>query len=706
MAHIDAGKTTTTERILYLTGVTFKIGEVHDGEATMDYMPQERERGITIMAAATTCFWRGGYRKLPLHRINIIDTPGHVDFTAEVERSLRVLDGACAVFDGVAGVEPQSETVWRQADRYDIPRIAYVNKMDRMGANFERCLDEMKEKLGATPVPLFLPVGEYTDFDGVIDLIRMKFYKFARDKENFDYKELDIPENMLEKSQLYRNLILETAAQTSEELLDEFLSQGTLSEDQIRKSLRNLTLSNKIVPVACGSSLKNKNIQGVLDMILDYLPSPCEANKICLKSEETEQEKNDVPLSDSVYSTKKLIEKQLVYDTEDFSLPFAALVFKITSDSQLGTQAYIRIYRGSISAGDYVYNPRTMKSERVQKLLFMHSNNRTQIKTAHAGDIVSLVGAKAITGDTLCSEKDPIVLETINFPEPVISLHVDVMDKADEDRLGPVLSKYAKEDPSFTTHINRETGQTIISGMGELHLDIVVDRIKREHKLELKTGPPQVAFKETFITEVYSEGKYIKQTGGRGQYGHVKLHIKPLEEGSGFQFANNVTCGTIPKEYIPAVEEGAKQQLNTGLLANYPVTDVLVTLLEGTYHEVDSSEFAFRMATAQGIREGAKVAGIKLIEPIMKVNIVCPNKNFGDVVADIARRRGHVKNSSDGYGGVKELTVEAPLKEMTGYMTKLRSISQGRGFFTMEMSHYNPVPKSIQDKLLGVTPTE
>ncbi|XP_954449.1 translation elongation factor G (EF-G), putative [Theileria annulata] len=718
MAHIDAGKTTTTERILYLTGVTYKLGEVHDGEAVMDYMPQERERGITITSAATTCYWRGGYRKIPLHRINIIDTPGHVDFTLEVERSLRVLDGGIVVFDGVAGVETQSETVWRQADKFKvltectIPRIAYVNKMDRIGSDFNKCLEEMKEKLGAFPIPLFTPVGNYTDFQGVIDIIRGKFYKFKNEKMSFEYEELEIPDDQMDEYKKYRDLLMETVAQQSDELLEKYISEEPLTESEVRSTLRSLTLSNTVIPVACGSSLRNKNIQGnfiffktnlgILDMVLDFLPSPCETNKLFLDSIKSDEKKeSEEETGKNEQETETDVNKYVNFDTSDFTLPLACLVFKLSFDAQVGNQSFVRIYRGSIKAGDYVYNPRTKRSQRVQKILFMHSNERKQIKEAHAGDIVSLVGVKAITGDTLCCEKNPIVLESIDFPEPVISLSVDIVNAEDDVRIQPVLSRYAEEDPSFRVHRNSETGETLISGMGELHLDVMVDRIRREQNLELKTGDPQVAFKETFVKEVVSEGKFIKQTGGKGQYGHVNLQVVPLEQGSGVQFESKITCGAIPKEFIPYVEEGIRDEFNTGLFANYPVTDVLVILTNGSFHEVDSSEFAFKMASSRGIKEAARLSGMKLLEPIMKVSIICPTVNFGEIISDLSKRRGRITKTKEGYGTVKEIEAEAPLKEMTGYMTKLRKMSQGRGFYTMEMSHYSPVPKEIQDQIIA-----
>eukprot|EP00375_Theileria_parva_P003124 XP_765805.1 translation elongation factor G 2 [Theileria parva strain Muguga] len=696
MAHIDAGKTTTTERILYLTGVTYKLGEVHDGEAVMDYMPQERERGITITSAATTCFWRGGYRKIPLHRINIIDTPGHVDFTLEVERSLRVLDGGIVVFDGVAGVETQSETVWRQADKFKIPRIAYVNKMDRIGSNFEKCLDEMKEKLGAFPIPVFIPVGNYTDFQGVIDIVRSKFYKFKDEKKNFEYEELEVPKDQMDEYNKYRDLLVETVAQESDELLEKFISEEPITEIEIRRTLRSLTLSNTVIPVAC-----------ILDMVLDFLPSPCETNKLFLNTvKSNEKDESEVETGNNEENTELDINQNVNFDVTDFTLPLAALVFKLSFDQQVGNQTFIRIYRGSIKTGDYVYNPRTKKSQRVQKILFMHSNERKLIKEAHAGDIVSLVGIKAITGDTLCCEKNPIVLESIDFPEPVISLSIDIVNPQDEPRIQQILDRYAEEDPSFKVHRNYETGETLISGMGELHLDVMVDRIKREQNLPLKVGSPQVAFKETFIKEVVSEGKFIKQTGGKGQYGHVNLQVVPLEQGSGVKFESKIIGGAIPKEFIPRIEDAIRDELNTGLFANYPVTDVLIVLTDGSYHEVDSSEFAFRMASSRGIKEAARLSGMKLLEPIMKVSITCPTDNFGEVVCDLSRRRGRVTNTKQGYGTVKEIEGEAPLREMTGYMTTLRKISQGRGFYTMEMSHYSPVPRDIQDQIVASKQTK
>ncbi|ORM39746.1 Elongation factor G [Babesia sp. Xinjiang] len=700
IAHIDAGKTTTTERVLYLTGVSFKIGEVHDGEAIMDYMPQERERGITITAAATTCFWKGGYRKVPQHRINIIDTPGHVDFTVEVERSLRVLDGAAAVFDGVAGVEPQSETVWRQANNYSIPRIAYVNKMDRPGASFEKCIEEMEQKLGTTPVPVFIPVGAASTFQGVIDVIQKKFYKFDKEKDSFDYTEAPVPENMQDELQHYRVHMLENAAQASEELLEQYLANGDLSDDQIRTGLRIMTLANRIAPVTAGSSLKNKNVQGFLDMVVDYLPSPCEANKMSVHTKEDESD--DTSPSESKPSVRKFNETQLTFDTMNFDLPLAALVFKISHDTQIGTQAYIRVYRGKVSVGDVVYNPRTKKANKVQKLLFIHSNERKHLKTAHAGDIVSLVGVKdVITGDTLCNEKDQVLLESMEFPDPVISLKVEPVDGNELERMCDVFRKFMKEDPAFRMHMKPETQETIISGMGELHLDIIVDRMRREYNLPVNTGSPQVEFKETFVQPAHAEGRYVRQSGGRGQYGHVKIYIEPLEQGSGVQFQNSITCGAIPQEFIPAVEKGARQQLMEGLLAHYPVTDVRVTLLDGTFHIVDSSEFAFHTATTMAVRDAAREGGIKLLEPIMKVNVVCPLANFNTVRGDLLRRRGQVQTIRDGFGGVKEITATVPLQEMKGYITELRSMSQGRGFYTMEMSHYHSVPPVVQEKIVS-----
>ncbi|GFE53677.1 elongation factor G [Babesia ovis] len=706
IAHIDAGKTTTTERVLYLTGVSFKIGEVHDGEAIMDYMPQERERGITITAAATTCFWKGGYRKFPQHRINIIDTPGHVDFTVEVERSLRVLDGAAAVFDGVAGVEPQSETVWRQANKYGIPRIAYVNKMDRPGASFEKCIEEMEEKLGITPVPVFIPVGAAATFQGVIDVIRRKLYRFDRERDSFDYTEEPVPPEMEDELQHYRVQVLDNAAQASEELLEQYIANGDLTEDQIRSGLRTMTLACRIAPVSAGSSLKNKNVQGFLDMIVDYLPSPCESNKMYVHTKKSENEGEgqvDVSSSSETTPTKsESKETQLTFDTNDFNLPLAALVFKISHDSQIGTQAYVRVYRGQVSVGDVVYNPRTKKSNKVQKLLFIHSNERKHLKTAHAGDIVSLVGVKdAITGDTLCNEDDELLLESMEFPDPVISLKVEPSDSNDLERMCDVFRKFMKEDPAFRMTMKHETQETIISGMGELHLDIIVDRMKREYNLPVKTGSPQVEFKETFMKPVHAEGRYVRQSGGRGQYGHVKLYIEPLEQGSGVEFKNSITCGAIPHEFIPAVEKGARQQFEEGLLAHYPVTDVRVTLLDGTFHIVDSSEFAFHTATTMAVRDAGREAGIKLLEPIMKVNVVCPSANLNTVRGDLLRRRGQVHTIRDGFGGVKEIYATVPLQEMKGYITELRSMSQGRGFYTMEMSHYHPVPPLVQDKIVS-----
>ncbi len=678
MAHIDAGKTTTTERILFYTGVSHKIGEVHDGAATMDWMEQEQERGITITSAATTCFWSGMDQQFPQHRINIIDTPGHVDFTIEVERSLRVLDGACAVFCAVGGVEPQSETVWRQANKYGVPRIAFVNKMDRAGANFLRVVEQMKERLGASPVPVQLPIGAEDEFQGVVDLIRMKAIYWNEEDRGTTYELKDIPEDMVAQCEEYREQMVEAAAEANEELMDKYLNEGELSEEEIKQGLRIRTLSNEIVPALCGSAFKNKGVQAMLDAVIEYLPSPIDIPAIKGELEDgSEAERH--PSDDE---------------------PFAALAFKIATDPFVGTLTFIRVYSGVLTSGDTVYNPVKGKKERVGRLLQMHANHRDEIKEVRAGDIAACVGLKDVTtGDTLCDQNNVITLERMEFPEPVISVAVEPKTKADQEKMGIALQKLAQEDPSFRVHTDEESGQTIISGMGELHLDIIVDRMKREFKVEANVGAPQVAYRETIRKTVEAEGKFVRQTGGRGQYGHVWLRLEPLPEGGGFEFENAIVGGVVPREYIPAVEKGVVEQMENGVLAGYPVVDVKVTLFDGSYHDVDSSEMAFKIAGSMGFKEGALKADPVLLEPIMKVEVVTPEEYMGDVMGDLNRRRGIVQGMEDGPAG-KIIRAEVPLAEMFGYATDLRSATQGRANYAMEFEKYAEAPANIAEAVI------
>jgi elongation factor G len=679
MAHIDAGKTTTTERILYYTGVSHKIGEVHDGAATMDWMAQEQERGITITSATTTCFWSGMGKDFPEHRINIIDTPGHVDFTIEVERSLRVLDGACAVFCAVGGVEPQSETVWRQANKYHVPRIAFVNKMDRSGANFLRVIEQIKTRLGSCPVPVQLPIGAEDTFKGVVDLVKMKAIYWDDANMGVAFEEQDIPADMKEVALEWRERMMEAAAEANDELMEKYLEEGELSSQEIKQGIRQLTLANQIVPALCGSAFKNKGVQGMLDAIIEYLPAPTEvmAIKGLLADEITEV--------DCVAS-----------DNESFS----ALAFKIAIDPFVGTLTFFRVYSGILNSGDTVFNPIKGKKERIGRIVQMHANSREEIKEVRAGDIAAAIGLKyATTGDTLCSLDKTIILERMDFPEPVISVAVEPKTKADQDKMSVALAKLAQEDPSFRVNTDPESGQTIISGMGELHLDIIVDRMKREFSVDANVGAPQVAYRETIRTTVEQEGKFIRQSGGRGQYGHVWLRIEPQELGSGYLFVNEIVGGVVPKEYIPAVDKGIQEQLENGVIAGYPVVDVKVSLFDGSYHDVDSSEMAFKIAGSMCFKEGAKKADPVLLEPIMKVEIVTPEEHMGDVVGDINRRRGVIHGMDDSPSG-KVIECEVPLSEMFGYATDLRSATQGRATYSMQFEKYNEAPANIAEAII------
>ncbi|HEB67728.1 MAG TPA: elongation factor G [Gammaproteobacteria bacterium] len=679
MAHIDAGKTTTTERILYYTGISHKIGEVHDGAATMDWMEQEQERGITITSAATTCFWEGMDRQYPQHRINIIDTPGHVDFTIEVERSLRVLDGACAVFCAVGGVEPQSETVWRQANKYGVPRLAFVNKMDRAGADFLRVVDQIRERLGANPVPIQLNIGAEDNFEGIVDLIRMQAIYWNEADMGATYEAREIPEELKAKAQELREQMVEAAAEANEELMDKYLNEGDLSAEEIKQGLRIRTLANEIIPALCGSAFKNKGVQAMLDAVIDYMPSPVDvpAIKGTLDDGETEAER---------------------HSTDDE--PFAALAFKIATDPFVGTLTFFRVYSGVINSGDTVYNSVKGKKERVGRIVQMHANHRDEIKEVRAGDIAAAVGLKDVTtGDTLCDPENVIVLERMEFPEPVISVAIEPKTKPDQEKMGIALAKLAQEDPSFRVHTDEESGQTIISGMGELHLEIIVDRLKREFKVDANVGAPQVAYRETIRKTVEAEGKFVRQSGGRGQYGHVKLRLEPQPPGKGYEFVNEIVGGVVPKEYIPAVDKGIQEQMENGVIAGYPVVDVKVTLFDGSYHEVDSSEMAFKIAGSMGFKEGAKQANPVLLEPIMKVEVVTPEEYMGDVMGDLNRRRGVVQGMDDSPAG-KVIRAEVPLAEMFGYATDLRSATQGRATYSMEFEKYAEAPANIADEII------
>ena len=685
-AHVDAGKTTTTERVLFYTGISHKIGEVHDGAATMDWMEQEQERGITITSAATTCFWKGMRSQFNEHRINIIDTPGHVDFTIEVERSLRVLDGAVVVFCGSSGVEPQSETVWRQANRYKVPRIAFINKMDRAGADFLRVVGQIKDRLGATPVPIQLPIGAEDDFKGIIDLMRMKALYWDGDDMGTSYREEDIPSDLLEQSKEYREAMLESVAEASEELMDKYLENGDLTLEEIIQGIRTRTLNNEIVPTICGSAFKNKGVQPMLDCVIDFLPSPDEVEAIqgILEDEETTDQRSSS-------------------DEE----PFSALAFKIATDPFVGTLTFVRVYSGVLNSGDAVYSPAKRSKERIGRMLQMHANNRSEISEVRAGDIAAVIGLKDVTtGDTLCDLKKPIILEKMTFPEPVISVAVEPKTKTDQEKMSTALGRLAQEDPSFRVNSDEESGQTIISGMGELHLDVLVDRMKREFDVEANIGKPQVAYRETIKKDVESEGKFVRQSGGKGQYGHVWLKIEPLseaekeDENQVFQFVNKIVGGTIPREFIPAVEKGAFEQMQSGILGGFPLIDVKVTVYDGSFHDVDSSEIAFKVASSMALKDGALKANPVILEPIMKLEVVTPEEYMGDVVGDLNRRRGIVQGMNDIHAG-KVLDGEVPLAEMFGYATDLRSATQGRATFTMEPLKYSEVPANVAEALIN-----
>ena len=682
VAHVDAGKTTTTERILFYTGLSHKIGEVHDGAATMDWMEQEQERGITITSAATTCFWSGMNQQFDEHRINIIDTPGHVDFTIEVERSWRVLDGAVVVFCGTSGVEPQSETVWRQANRYDVPRIVFINKMDRAGSEFLRVVDQIRERLDSNPVPIQLPYGAEENFKGVIDLVRMKAILWSEDDQGLSYDLSDIPEEMLTDAELWREQMVESAAEATEELLEKYLEEGVLSEKDIRKGLRLRTIANEIVPALCGSAFKNKGVQAMLDAVVDYLPAPTEVKPIegVLEDDET-----------------------LAFREASDDAPFAALAFKIATDPFVGTLTFFRVYSGVLNSGDQVYNPVRRKRERVGRMVQMHSNNRNEIKEVRAGDIAAAIGLKDVTtGDTLCAQSDIITLEKMVFPEPVISVAVEPKSVPDQEKMGVALGKLAQEDPSFRVETDQESGQTIISGMGELHLDIIVERMKREFGVAANVGRPQVAYRETIRATVNTEGKFVRQSGGRGQYGHVWLKLEPIteEDAESYEFINEIVGGAVPREYIPAVDKGIKEQMQNGVIAGYPLINIRVTLYDGSFHEVDSSEMAFKIAGSMALRDGARAADPVLLEPIFGVEVVTPERYMGDVVGDLNRRRGIILSMDQNPAG-KIIRANVPLAEMFGYATDSRSATQGRATFTMEFVKYAEVPSSIAEGIIN-----
>jgi len=673
MAHIDAGKTTTTERILYYTGVTYKIGEVHEGTAVMDWMPQEQERGITITAAATSCKWKG-------YKINIIDTPGHVDFTIEVERSLRVLDGAIAVFDASAGVEPQSETVWRQADKYKVPRIAFINKMDKIGADFDMAVESMIEKLGANPVPIQIPIGKEDTFRGPIDLVEMKAYYFDDETLGAKFVEDKIPQEYLELAKKYREKMIEALCDIDDNIMEKYLAGESISADEIRSALRKGTIELKITPVLCGSAFKNKGVQMLLDSIVFYLPSPLDIPPV----------KGINPLDGSEVERKP-----------DVNEPLTALAFKIMADPYMGSLTYVRVYSGVLSSGSYIYNSTRNLKERVARIFRMHANHREEIKEICAGDIAAVVGLKnTLTGDTICDESAPVVLEAIEFPEPVISVAIEPKTKADQEKLSLALQKISQEDPSFRVSYNEETGQTIISGMGELHLEIIVDRLTREFRVGANVGKPQVAYKETIKVAAKAEGKFIRQTGGRGQYGHVWIEIEPIERGKGFEFVNKIVGGTIPREFIPAVEKGIVEAMEGGVLAGYPVVDVKVILFDGSYHEVDSSELAFKIAASMAFKDACKKGDIVLLEPIMDVEVVTPEEYMGEVIGDLNSRRGRIQ-SMEKRGRAQVIRAMVPLAEMFGYATDLRSKTQGRGTYTMQFSHYDEVPKNLTEQIIA-----
>jgi elongation factor G len=679
VAHVDAGKTTTTERILFYTGISHKIGEVHDGAATMDWMEQEQERGITITSAATTCFWNGMDQQYDEHRINIIDTPGHVDFTIEVERSLRVLDGAVVVLCGTSGVQPQTETVWRQANRYEVPRMVFVNKMDRAGADFLMVVEQMKDRLGANPIPLQLAIGAEEDFKGVIDLVKMKAIRWSENDQGATFNYEDIPEDMQAQADEWREILAEAAAEANDDLTEKYLESGELTEAEIMQGIRERTLKSEIVPTLCGSAFKNKGVQAVLDAVIDYMPAPTEVKAI------------EGVLEDGTATTC----------VADDGQPFAALAFKIATDPFVGTLTFFRVYSGTLNSGDSVYNPIKYKKERVGRMVQMHANSREEIKQVLAGDIAAAIGLKDVTtGETLCALDHIVTLEKMEFPEPVISVAVEPKSKADQEKMGIALGKLAQEDPSFRVETDEESGQTIISGMGELHLDVLVDRMRREFSVEANIGKPQVAYRETIRKVVEIEGKHVKQSGGRGQYGHVWLRLEPLDPDSEYEFVNEIVGGTIPKEYIPAVDKGVREQMKNGCLAGYPLLAMKVTLYDGSFHDVDSSEMAFKIAGSMALKKGALQADAALLEPMFKVEVVTPEDYMGDVMGDLNRRRGLVQGMEDSSMG-KVINAEVPLAEMFGYATDLRSATQGRATFTMEFDKYAVVPNNIAEGIIS-----
>jgi len=681
MAHIDAGKTTTTERVLFYTGISHKIGEVHDGAATMDWMEQEQERGITITSAATTCFWSGMDKQYPEHRINIIDTPGHVDFTIEVERSLRVLDGATAVFCAVGGVEPQSETVWRQANKYHVPRLAFINKMDRSGADFLRVIEQIKVRLGATPIPMQLPIGAEESFEGVVDLVRMKAIYWNEDDLGVTYEARDIAPEMLEECELYREQMVEAAAEANDELMNKYLEDGELSEQEIKQGIRLRTLANQIVPAFCGSAFKNKGVQAMLDAVVEYMPSP-----------------EDVPAIKGIVNDDETAVRHA-----DDNEPFAALAFKIATDPFVGTLTFFRVYSGVLKTGDAVFNSVKGKKERIGRLVQMHSNSREEISEVSAGDIAAAIGLKdTTTGETLCNPDHRIILERMEFPEPVISVAIEPRTLADQEKMSIALGKLAKEDPSFRVSTDEESAQTIIAGMGELHLDIIVDRLKREFTVDANVGAPQVAYRESIRKTVEAEGKFVRQSGGRGQYGHVWLRLEPQAAGAGYAFENATVGGSVPKEYISSVDKGIQEQMKSGVIAGYPVEDVKVVLFDGSYHDVDSNEMAFKVAGTLGFRNGALEADPVLLEPMMKIEVVTPEEYMGDVMGDLNRRRGIVGGMDDAPSG-KIISAEVPLAEMFGYATDLRSATQGRATYSMEFAQYAETPNTVTETVISKT---
>ncbi|CAM4071757.1 elongation factor G [Psychrobacter arenosus] len=683
-AHIDAGKTTTTERVLFYTGVSHKLGETHDGAATMDFMEQEQERGITIASAATTCFWKGMAQQFPEHRINIIDTPGHVDFTIEVERSMRVLDAACMVYCAVGGVQPQSETVWRQANKYKVPRLAFVNKMDRVGSDFYRVMDQIKTRLGGNPIPVVIPIGKEDDFEGVIDLISMKAIYWDEASQGMEFEEREIPEELLEKAQEYRSMLVEVAAEANEDLMNAYLEGEELTEDQIHAAIRERTIANEIIPMLCGTAFKNKGVQKMLDAVIRYLPSP-----------------EEVPAIRGILDDKEESEGTRVASDD---APFAALAFKIMNDKFVGNLTFVRVYSGVLKQGTSVYNPVKMKRERVGRIVQMMADSQEELSEIRAGDIAALVGMKDVTtGDTLCDENEVITLERMEFPDPVISLAVEPKTKADQEKMSTALGRLAKEDPSFRVHTDEESGQTIISGMGELHLEILVDRMKREFKVEANIGAPQVAYRETIRDSVEQEGKFVRQTGGRGKFGHVWLKLEPLDPAGDveYEFEEKVVGGVVPKEFHGAVDKGIQERMKNGVLAGYPIVGIKATLYDGSYHDVDSDELSFKMAGSIAFKKGFLAANPALLEPIMKVEVETPEDYMGDIMGDLNRRRGMVQGMDDLPGGTKQIRAEVPLAEMFGYATNVRSMSQGRATYSMEFQKYAEVPKSVSEAIIS-----